>query len=539
MRRPDAFFGRVQGMRHDERGVAMLTVVMGMLAIVLMTIMIQRLASIQNSASGFQAREDIVLATTEAMLERYAAKLTIDPFYYQQYVDEAEAPRTCTDADSSGFAAVVDPGNPWFTDCTTWDYSDIDPADWYSHPLLSGSVSTGDDAASLIHVDPPVSGGAVTVTVAGRLSGHISPRVVQADIRAESVSEFARMVEGNLSYGSGAITTGKVYAGVDLSYDSGSEAWADIFAGDDITSAPTFMNGAEGFDSSGGHNALGLTITDIYPDPIDFDNFTDDLTLVQIAACEGGGTCLDPVRDPRIPSSVKAYLIETDNVMDETRLKVSYSTTTPSFSSCLDSEGEWWVYSQSASWTYLDLFDLPTNGALWANQHVVLGRNSLEDFLLDGALTVYAGDSSSAKNVIIGSSLIYEDGLAGSDVLGVIASDQIWINPNSVGSDRVLDMYGAFLNQQDAMHTALTCGDSGSSLVPSPSELNTYGSIASIGTGNMSCCFTPRNYGFDDRLVRLRPPLFPLLSDEWIYTNWRETSSPCWATESGCGGAGG
>ncbi|RPI24136.1 MAG: hypothetical protein EHM57_03085, partial [Actinobacteria bacterium] len=411
--------------RDDERGVAMLTVVMGMLAIVLMTVMIQRLASIQNSASGFQAREDIVLATTEAMLERYAAKLTIDPFYYQQYVDEAEAPRTCTDSDSSGFGSMVAPGNAWVTDCTTWDYADVAPDDWYSHPLLTGSVASGDDAASLIHVTPPMEGGAVTVTVAGRLSGHISPRVVQADIRAESVSEFARMVEGSLSYGSGAITLGKVYAGVDLSYDSGSEAWADIFAGDDITSAPTFQSGAEGFDSSGNHNALGLTISDVYPDPIDFDNFTDDLTLIRAAACQGGGICLDPVVDPRIPSSVKAYLIETDNVMDETRLKVSYATTTPSYSTCLDTEQEWWVHSQNASWTLLDVFDLPTNGALWASQHVVLGRNSSSDFVLDGAITVYAGDSSSAKNVIIGSSLKYESGLDGSDILGVIASDQI------------------------------------------------------------------------------------------------------------------
>lgn len=525
---------RDASLRSDQRGVAMLTVVMGMLAIVLMTVMIQRLATMQNSSSSFQAREDIVLATTEAMLERYAAKLTIDPFYYQRYVDEAEGPRTCTDTDSAGFGSEVDPGNVWFTDCTSWSYSDVDPDAWYSHPLLTGSVATGDDAASLIHVSPPVNGGAVTVTVAGRQAAHISPRVVQADIRAESVSEFARITEESLSYGIGAITTGKIYAGLDLRYEAQAEAWADIFAGRHITSPPTFMNGAEGFDSTGSYNALGLTVTDVYPNPIDFDNFTDDLTLQQIAACDGGGICLDPVRDARIPTSVKAYLVETDNVMAETRLKVSYATTTPSYSSCLDTEEEWWLHSQDASWTYLDTFALPVNGALWASQHLVLGRTAANHFMLDGALTVYAGDSSAPKNVILGASLMYEDGLDGDDVLGVIASDQIIINPVSVGSDRVLDLYGSLLNQQLAMETALSCGGEGSNQVPTPSALNTYGSIASIGTGNMSCCFTPRNYGFDERLTRLRPPLFPLLSDEWIYTNWRETSSPCWAKAGGC-----
>jgi hypothetical protein len=519
---------------RDQRGVAMLTVVMGILAIVLMTVMIQRLAMTQNASSSFQAREDIVLATTEAMLERYAAKLTIDPFYYQRYVDEAEGPRTCSDTDSTGFGSIVGPGNSWFTDCTTWTYGEVNPADWYSHPLLTGSIASGDDAASLIHVQPPTNGNAVTVTVAGRQAGHISPRVVQADIRAEAVSEFARITEESLAYGIGAITTGKVYAGLDLRYEAQAEAWADIFAGRRITSPPNFMNGAEGFDSTGSYNALGLTVTDVYPDPIDFDSFTDDLILLQIAACDGGGICLDPVRDARIPSSVKAYLIETDNVMTETRLKVSYATTTPSYSSCLDTEEEWWLHSQDASWTYLDTFDLPVNGAVWANQHVVLGRNAANDFVIDGAVTIYAGDSSAAKNVILGASLTYEDGLDGDDVIGVIASDQIIINPASVGTDRVLDIYGSLLNQQLAMETGLSCGGEGSNQTPVPSELNTYGSIASIGTGNMSCCFTPRNYGFDERLTRLRPPLFPLLSDEWIYTNWRETSSPCWATATGC-----
>jgi hypothetical protein len=533
MPRPEFGVGS-QSARRDERGVAMVTVVMGMLAIVLMTIMIQRLATMQNSASGFQAQEDIVLATTEAMLERYAAKLTIDPFYYQQYVDESEAPRTCTDSTSSGFGSEVAPGNPWFTDCTTWSYSDVAPDAWYSHPLLGGSIATGDDAASLIHVDPPVSGGAVTVTVAGRQAAHISPRVVQADIRAESVSEFARMVEESLSYGIGAITTGKIYAGLDIRYESQTEAWDDIFAGRRITSPPNFMGGAQGYDSTGSYNALGLYIWDVYPDPIDFDNFTDDLVLIQIAACDGGGLCLDPVRDPSIPSSVLAYLIETDNTTGETLLKVSYATATPSGPSCQDSEERWWVNSHNASWTLLGTFPVPTNGALWASQHVVLGRTATTDFQLGGALTVYAGDSSNPKNVIIGSSLTYVDGLDGSDVLGVVASDQIFINPSSVGSDRVLDIYASLLNQQDAMRVGLTCGWEGSSLTPSPSELNTFGSIASIDTGNMSCCFTPRNYGFDDRLTRLRPPLFPLVSDEWIYTNWRETSSPCWATAQGC-----
>ena len=56
------------------------------------------------------------------------------------------------------------------------------------------------------------------------------------------------------------------------------------------------------------------------------------------------------------------------------------------------------------------------------------------------------------------------------------------------------------------MRAAYDCGTGGRNIAPAGSELNTYGSNASQGTGNMSCCFDPRNYNFDDRLARLRPP---------------------------------
>jgi uncharacterized membrane protein len=99
---------RLRNTPGDESGLAMITVIMGVLAIILMTIMIQQLAGYQISQSDFQAKEDSVLASTEAMLERYAAKLTIDPVYYQKWVDEAEGPRVCMDSASAGYLVQVD-----------------------------------------------------------------------------------------------------------------------------------------------------------------------------------------------------------------------------------------------------------------------------------------------------------------------------------------------------------------------------------------------------------------------------------------------
>jgi len=525
-------------LHRSEDGIALGIVIMGILAIALMTFLVQKLAVSQTNQSGFLAGEDTVLAGGEAMLERYATKLSIDPLYYQRYVDEAEAPRRCADIGSGSYGSVVVPGNAWFTDCTQWTYEFTTAL--YQHPLLEGDPGTFDDVGVLMHVSPPIGSAPLEVEIVAKQQERATARSITAEIGAEAISEFVRMVEGDLRYGGGARTFGKIYAGGNVGYRSGGEAHGNVYAENNIGfwsggtwyGAPTWMNGAEGWDSTGSHNSGGEVVTDVYPDPIDFDGFWDDLDLVELAACDGGGICLDPSRNPSIPSGALAYLIETTG--DGSQLQISYATSTPSGAGCLSSEELWTVRSQVASWTLLGIFDVPVNGALWANQHVVVGRNSGTPFDLKGALTVYAGDSSARRNVIIGSDVTYVGGLSSDDVLGVAASDEVWINPNSVGVDRVFNLYGSVLNQNGQMKVALDCGSSGSSLTPSNSTLNTFGSNASLGTGNMSCCFTTRNYNFDDRLDRLRPPLFPLLSDEWTYTNWREVAQPCWVRSASC-----
>ena len=524
---------------HDsEEGIALAIVIMGILAIALMTFLVQKLAVSQTTQSDFYASEDTVLAGGEAMLERYATKLSIDPLYYQRYVDEAEAPRRCADAASTSYGTVVGPGNSWITDCTTWTYEYTTAL--YEHPLLQGDAGSFDDVGVLMHVTPPIGSAPLEVEIVAKQAERSAARALQSEIGAEAISEFVRMVEGDLRYGAGARTFGKIYAGGNVGYRTGGEAHGNVYAegnvgfwsGSTWYGPPTWMAGAEGWDSTGSHNTAGEVVSDVYPNPIDFDSFWDDLDLVELAACDGGGICLDPARNPSIPAGALAYLVETTG--DGSQLRISYATSTPSGASCLNSEERWTVRSHLASWTLLGVYDVPTNGALWANQHVVVGRNSGTPFSLRGALTIYAGDSSARRNVIIGSDVLYANGLSADDIVGLAASDEVWINPNSVGGDAVFNLYGSVLNQNGQMKVALDCGTSGSNLTPSGSTLNTFGSNASLGTGNMSCCFSPRNYNFDERLDRLRPPLFPLLSDEWTYTNWKEVPQPCWAQSPTC-----
>jgi len=117
-------------------------------------------------------------------------------------------------------------------------------------------------------------------------------------------------------------------------------------------------------------------------------------------------------------------------------------------------------------------------------------------------------------------------------VLGLISSDWVIINPYAIGGDNTLNISAAMLEQSGTMWVARTCGYDGSDLVGQGSgypTLTTFGSQARRQTGNMSAQFSIRNYNFDSRLERLRPPLYPLLGETWSYGNWKEIIPPCWA----------
>ena len=72
---------------------------------------------------------------------------------------------------------------------------------------------------------------------------------------------------------------------------------------------------------------------------------------------------------------------------------------------------------------------------VWSDVHIVVGRPTAVA-TLKGALTIYAGTLGAPKNIIIGSDVLYSGGLTGTDVIGLIGSDEVYISPSAVGSDR-------------------------------------------------------------------------------------------------------
>lgn len=528
--------------RRDE-GFAMMTVVMGLGAIVVLATVVFQGALREYDGAQYQRRDDTLIAGAEAMLERYATKLTIDPLYYLSWVDEAELPRRCTQNGSSGNGDVVQPGNAWFDDCFTWTYEPL--ADYYYHPLILGVVDNpSDDVGVRMTVTPPESSEiGVGVTLVATHGEFGQSRAVQASVRAEAISEFAFLVEDDLRFGSGANIHGKVYTGGNLDFvqtpDQGRvhrNAYAEGLIGRTPGyGPPEFVSGSVGYDSGGTYQDIRTQ----YPDPLDFTNFWDDLEIIRNVACYRDGLCLSATNPAlNLTQTPTAWLLRPTTNGSNARIEVSvaYSSTT---TGCLTAEEWWWLNSQNAAWTLLGTYDVPPSGVVWVEGHAVIGQPG-DTSRIGRSMTIYAGSLGASRNVILASDIIYQSGTSGTTVLGLIASDEIWINPYAVGGDNEMTFSAALLGQGGSLNVARDCGSSGSVILPysggSPvSTLHTNGAMALRDTGDVAAHFGTRNYQFDSRLETMRPPFFPLMRETWTYQEWFEVNLPCWATAAGCG----
>ncbi len=558
----------MRDLRRDE-GTALITAILIGTVIMGFSVLLAQLSVREVRQASFQEQEDVTLAATEAMLERYATKLTLDPAYYFHRVDEAERTRVCTDVSSVSLGVSFDPGSDWDDSCGTWDY--VDPPDgdgdgrpdWWVHPLFDqdGDPATlgSKDAAVMMEVAPPGDGEPVRVTVVGRRGDSVNRRAISASVRATALSEFARVAEGDISFGSGAILNGPVYSGDDLDFASDNETFYNIYAEDQIFSEPIVRDDAVLYDGRGEHE----DIREVFPEPLDFNNFWDDLDLIRGVACDAGaGICLDD-------ADATAWMLHPYVSAGIGRIAIWKSTVNPPTNSCLNSD-EWWILNPEPAlpeegrngsttpapagafsdlWTLWDDVEYPDAGVVWANEAVVMGYrgfpsatdsngDGFKEIVMKGGLTVYAGSSADSKNITINADILLSNETGFTDVLGLAASESIAINPYAISTvDRELETWVAWLGQSpNSNFTSRACGrNSGNGVTPPNSVLDFHGSRASRSTSAMSgsALFSVRNYQFDDRLAFLRPPFWPLLVDQWRYEDWQEDPLPPWGRIEG------
>jgi hypothetical protein len=122
-----------------------------------------------------------------------------------------------------------------------------------------------------------------------------------------------------------------------------------VFAEDKITSPPAWEDGAEGWETtpSGSYN----DIRDAFPQPLDFNDFWDELDTLKSAACSGG-MYLDDADGWRIHPFVTGGV---------GKLEVCKNTNN-------HNETWWWTNGNDAEWNSASCWteDVPANGMVGA-----------------------------------------------------------------------------------------------------------------------------------------------------------------------------
>ena len=222
---------------RDEQGIALvLVIIIGLVLTAVSAVLVTALVSENSSSSHAVVRQQSFQAA-EAGLNSYASKLIEDGLFYAHYVAPGESTRKDP---TSG--TLVSAGNAW-TYGLSWTYPN--GHDWVSTAQLPNNYEYN------LQIVPPSASacatptsplcGAVTITATGRPHGDTNKadwREVQAIIRPSSISDYYRIVNGNVSFGSTTTTNGKVYAAGDINHDG--TATANLYAGGQVGGSTTY-----------------------------------------------------------------------------------------------------------------------------------------------------------------------------------------------------------------------------------------------------------------------------------------------------------
>lgn len=464
-----------------EEGFALLTVLgMTVLLLVLAFSLIDVMKS-EASRSRTAVKRDAAYQAAEAGVDDYIAKLIDDRLYYVHFVHAGEATRR---AAVSG--RIVAATQTWQqTDGNAWTYPNGKDR-WF------GSAKMGNGYEYDLEIVPPTaSQPLIQILSTGRPVNDVDTRdwrELQVLVRPSSVSDYQMFADANISYGAGATTYGKIYAGIDSSGVAHSVnhdgiAYGDIYAEGSVTGAVTMMNGAQKYGSA--------TIRSVIKSPINFNSFLASLVDIRNAAGAGG-----VVEDVATVDAWKMTFQSNGQVVVQ---------------SCLKSSGKpiGDVAPICGAGTPLNI---PNNGAIYTGQPVIVSG------VVNGRVTI-----GSASDIYIGGNLTYAQD--GDDVLGLVASHSVivaqWV-------PTVLSWRAATIAQSGTWRSYGFDPQTGSE----PDYVGNFkltsatftGSTATYGGGSMSL-FNTRVYQYDSTLVYLPPPWFPTIQDAYTIVLSREVAA--------------
>jgi hypothetical protein len=455
---------------QQEQGFGMVLVVLiGAMVTLLSIIMIEQVRG-ESDRSVHQVYGGTSYQAAEAGIDDYVAKLVDDRLYYLHYVHPGEATRQGSTTVAAGAA---------WTGEQAWTYPNGKDT-WREVP--TGCVSSDPLCYEYnLRVYPPdATSQYVRIVAAGRKMGASrDTRVIEVWIRPSSLADYYRVVDGDVNWGTGAITNGKIYANGNIDHDG--IATGDIFSYSQITGSVTLQNGAQRYDIDSNPNVQSKI-----PNQIDFTSFLASFTDIERASQLSGGIY-------RNDASVAAWRF-TFNAGGTVTVERCNQSGGNDVADVLP--------SCSSSGLGGGTFPVPANGAIYAVQDAIVQGN------VKGRVTVASND-----DIIVGNNIAFVT--SGQDVLGLVAKNYVWI------ARYVPDPF-----TWSAGVIAQTYTWNARSWSGTPKSLMTFrGMAATADGGGFSQMFTNRDYGYDESFQWLPPPWFPVVEDAYTVLFFRELPS--------------
>src|SRR5262249_49336434 len=178
---------------REQRGVSMIIAVLLTSVLGLIAVNIFDVVQTENTRSANDAQRQASFAAAEAGIDDYMTKLVSDPTYYYHDVAAGEATRKST---TSGTTIASSSSSP-----TAWTAGDTS----WSYPNGKDNWRTlGNGYQYNLEITPPSSSADYTQILAtGEKTGATTnTRIVQVWVRPSVVSDYYRIVDGDVGFGS-------------------------------------------------------------------------------------------------------------------------------------------------------------------------------------------------------------------------------------------------------------------------------------------------------------------------------------------------
>lgn len=453
----------------QEQGIGMVLVVLIGAMLTLMSVILIDQVRGESDRSVHQVYGGTSFQAAEAGVDDYVSKLVDDRLYYLHYVHPGEATRQGS--------TTVAAGGAWNGE-QAWAYPNGKDA-WRRVPVGCAASDPQCYEYNLRVYPPAANSQYVRIVAAGRKVGATSDlRVIETYVRPSSLADYYRVVNGDVGWGTGATTNGKIYANGNITHDG--IATADIFAEADITGSVVLQNGAQRYDDD-----TNPDIRSKIPNPIDFTSFLTSFTDIERASQLGG-----------------VYLNDAGNDAWRLTFNAVGTVTVEACDAAGGSTADDVVADVLPTCTTYSTPSVPANGAIYAVQDVIVQGT------VKGRVTVASND-----DIIVGDDI--SKVTVGQDVLGLVAKNDVYVakyTPDPLTWDAGVIAQTGTWKARDWSGT-------------NKSLMTFRGMAATDDGGSFSGMFDVRDYGYDDSFQWLPPPWFPVVEDAYTVLLFRELPS--------------